>query len=360
MQTSERILFVDDDAMVRSAFARSLRRQGFEVDLAGGEAEATKLAAENTYAVIAADYRMPDIDGLNLVGHLRGIQPDATYMLVSGECDLDLALQAVNEFSVSYVIAKPWDIEELSSMLRRSIEHHYEKVGQRKLQSINMKSTSEIEAQRRSLQSTASTAEASMAEVLLNTLNLRDNETRGHCKRVAAYAKVIAEALGIRGQALVAIEQGSLLHDIGKVGIPDAILKKPDRLTDEDWLVLKRHTVIGGQLLDGIESMKQARAIVVQHHERWDGGGYPNGLAGEEIVLGARIFAVVDALDAILSDRPYRPARDIDTAIAEIQSCSGSQFDPNVVNAFLSIPKARWLEIRVLHPDEPKLVAGTT
>ncbi len=359
MQTSERILFVDDDAMVRSAFARSLRRQGFEVDLAGGEEEATRLVSEHQYAVIAADYRMPDIDGLNLVGHLRGFQPDATYMLVSGECDLDLALQAVNEFAVSYVIAKPWDIEELSSMLRRSIETHCEKVGQRKLQAVKMNATREIDAQRRSLQSTALATEASMAEVLLNTLNLRDNETRGHCKRVAAYAKLIADALGIKGQPLTSIEQGALLHDIGKVGIPDSILKKPDRLTDEDWQVMKRHTTIGAQLLDGIEAMKYARAIVLQHHERWDGGGYPSGLAGEEIVLGARIFAVVDALDAILSDRPYRPARDIDTAIAEIESCSSSQFDPNVVRAFLSIPKEKWLEIRVLYPDEQKLTVSS-
>lgn len=358
MQTSERILFVDDDAMVRSAFARSLRRQGFEVDLAGGEEEATKLANENTYAVIAADYRMPDIDGLNLVGHLRGMQPDATYMLVSGECDLDLALQAVNEFAVSYVIAKPWDIEELSSMLRRSIETHYEKVGQRKLQSINMKSNNDLDAQRRSLQNTVSGVETTMAEVLLNTLNLRDNESRAHCKRVAAYAKIIAEALGVRGQALVAIEQGALLHDIGKVGLPDSVLKKADRLTDEDWQVLKRHTVIGGQLLDGIEALKHARAIVVQHHERWDGAGYPHGLAGEEIVLGARIFAVVDALDAILSDRPYRPARDIDTAVVEIESCSGSQFDPNVVKAFSSIPKDKWLAVRAMNPDEPRLTGN--
>ncbi len=206
------------------------------------------------YAVIAADYRMPDVDGLDLVGHLRVIQPDATYMLISGECDLDLALQAVNEFSVSYVIAKPWDIEELSSMLRRSIETHYEKVGQRKLETLNMRSTQDIESQRRTLQTAASSVETTMAEVLLNTLNLRDNETRAHCKRVSTYARIVAETLGVRGQALISIEQGALLHDIGKVGIPDSVLNKPDRLSDEEWQIMKRHTVIGAQLLEGIEA----------------------------------------------------------------------------------------------------------
>ncbi|MBC7792377.1 MAG: HD domain-containing protein [Clostridia bacterium] len=355
MQTSERILFVDDDAMVRAAFARSLRRQGFEVDLAGGQEEATQLVNTNTYAVIAADYRMPDTDGLNLVGHLRGIQPDATYMLVSGECDLDLALQAVNEFSVSYVIPKPWDVEQLSSLLRRSVELHYERVGARELQDMNVRAAKEVIDERDSLKTAITGFETTMAEVLLNTLDLRDNETRAHCKRVATYARIVAEALGVKGQALVSIIQGALLHDIGKIGIPDAILQKPDRLSDEEWQVMKKHTTIGGQLLAEIDALKHARLIVVQHHERWDGAGYPNGLAGEEIVLGARIFAIVDTLDTILSDRPYRPARDIDDAMIEIEQCSGSQFDPNVVRAFMSIDTTRWLEVRALYPDEAKI-----
>lgn len=341
--------------MVRAAFARSLRRQGFEVDLANGQDEATQMVNATTYAVIAADYRMPDTDGLNLVGQLRDIQPDATYMLVSGECDLDLALQAVNEFSISYVIPKPWDVEELASLLRRSVELHVERVGARELQGIQVRNAKEVEEERDSLKTAIAGLETTMAEVLLNTLDLRDNETRAHCKRVATYARMIAEQMGVKGQALVAIVQGALLHDIGKIGIPDAILQKPDRLSDEEWQVMKRHTVIGGQLLGEIEGLRAARFIVVQHHERWDGAGYPNGLAGEDIVLGARIFAVVDTLDAILSDRPYRPARDIDEAIGEIEKCSGSQFDPGVVRAFMSIGKTRWLEVRALYPDEPKI-----
>lgn len=346
MEHAERILFIDDDAPVRLAFKRSLRGRGLAIDLASGAEEARQLMAANTYGVIATDYRMPKVNGLELVEEMQREQPDATYILVSGECDLDLALQAVNEHHISYVICKPWDTEELATVLKRSLEAYWERAGQRQLQENMVQSSRALEQQKARFAEAVAQAEAALTDALIASLELRGHETENHCRRVAAYALMIAQEMGIRGRMLNSIERGALLHDVGKIGIPDALLLKKGPLTPEEWKVMKTHTQIGAQLLDGFESMAGARQVVAQHHERWDGTGYPASLEGEQICLGARIFAVADTLDALLSERPYRPSYDEAYAVAEIKRCSGTQFDPQVVEAFLRIPSEDIRKVR--------------
>ncbi len=353
MEHADKILFVDDDAPVRSAFSRSLRGRGFTVDLASGIGEALAMASNNAYAVIASDYRMPNVDGLELIEQVRELQPDATYVLVSGECDLELALEAVNNHAVTYVVPKPWDIEELCSVLRRSIEAQWERAGQRAVQRFLVENSRRLEEQKRRLDEALVKNQALMAEALLSTLDLRNHETRAHCQRASTYARMLAEKLGLRGSILTSVQYGALLHDIGKIGVPDSILLKPGPLNAEEWKLMRTHTTMGAHLLDELEGLVAARDIVLQHHERWDGNGYPAGLAGEEICIGARIFAVVDALDAILSDRPYRKASTIDVARSEIQRGAGTQFDPSVVRAFLQIPAEQWVQVRKQFPDRP-------
>ncbi len=342
MDHSGRILFVDDDAPVRTAFARSLKSHGFEIDLADGFERAAELLEDREYAVIATDYRMPRVNGLELIQELRDQQPDTTFVLVSGECDLELALEAVNGHSVSHVICKPWDTEELAEILRRSVETHWERAGQRQVQ-MNMVATSKrLDEQRKKLLEATSATELNIAEMLLNAMDLRGHENRSHCRRVADYALLLAKEMGIRGHALLSIEQGALLHDVGKIGIPDSILFKPAALSEEEWTTMRSHPELGGKLLDGFETLSDTREIIRQHHERWDGTGYPMGLSGEQIVIGARIFAVVDAFEAIICARPYREARTIEMAIDEIVSCAGTQFDPTVVMAFAKISQKQW------------------
>ncbi len=184
-----------------------------------------------------------------------------------------------------------------------------------------------------------------MLDALLSALNTRDTETEGHLERVTAYTIELADLLNLREAELYPIERGALLHDIGKIGVPDSILRKPGKLTPEEWVEIRQHPLIGYEMCAKIDLLKTAATIVLHHHEAWDGSGYPYGLKGEAIPLGARIFAVADTLDAMTSDRPYRPALPFDAARTEIEKFSGRQFDPEIVKVFLSIPEPRWQRV---------------
>lgn len=353
MTPSERILFIDDELPVRTAFARTLRRQGLEVDLAGTHEEALELASKTPYAVIATDYRMPDTDGLTLSADLQKLQPLASFMLVSGECDLSLAVEAVNEHGIGFLVTKPWDGTELTALMHRAVTAHQERALQARLQQSSIENNRTFEDQKRRLQEAVERSEVFLADILLGALDLRNHETRAHCRRVATYARMLAEATGASETLKRHIYQGALLHDVGKIGVPDKILLKPGPLDPDEWAIMRQHCEMGAKLLEGFDALAEARDIVLQHHERWDGAGYPMGLRGKAICFGARIFAVVDALDAMLSDRPYRKAMTFEAALKQIVTNSGTQFDPEIVDAFLRIPRETWLEVRKTFSDDP-------
>jgi response regulator RpfG family c-di-GMP phosphodiesterase len=171
-------------------------------------------------------------------------------------------------------------------------------------------------------------------EALAAALDARDSATEGHCQRVTGCTLIMGEYFGIQGAEMTALHYGAALHDIGKIGIPDAILRKPGRLTEEEWDLMRQHPELGERIISGIEFLRTAVPVVLHHHERWDGAGYPAGLAGEAIPLGARIFMVSDAFDAMISNRPYRKGMPYDQALREIRHMSAKQFDPAVVEAF--------------------------
>ncbi|HWI50893.1 MAG TPA: HD domain-containing phosphohydrolase [Symbiobacteriaceae bacterium] len=183
-------------------------------------------------------------------------------------------------------------------------------------------------------------------EALIKALEMRDHETEGHSRRVVQYSLSLAQKLALPEAELVPIMRGALLHDIGKIGIPDSILRKNGPLNDEEWVVMRQHPRIGWEMLKGIDFLKDATPIILHHHERWDGSGYPARLVGEAIPLGARIFAVADAYDAITSDRPYRKGRSHEAALAEIKAGSGRQFDTRVVEALHALPTEELARIR--------------
>jgi putative nucleotidyltransferase with HDIG domain len=194
---------------------------------------------------------------------------------------------------------------------------------------------------------------------LTSALDFRDNETGGHSDRVVGYMELLLEQMNIHGADLATLRRGALLHDVGKIGVPDNVLRKPTALSESEWAVMKRHPEFGAQIISGIPFLEEVARIVRHHHERWDGMGYPDGLRGDRIPLGARIFAVGDSFDAMTSDRPYRRALSIEAAREEIRRCANSQFDPAVVNAFLSIPVARLAEIADVAPHtHPRVVAS--
>jgi len=185
-------------------------------------------------------------------------------------------------------------------------------------------------------------------EALAAALDAREHETQAHSQRVREYASALAERLGLQGEELIHVGRGALLHDVGKIGVPDSILLKPAKLTPQEWIQMKRHPQVGHEILRVIKFLEPAAEIVLTHQERWDGAGYPSGLRGTEIPLGARIFGVVDTLDAMTSDRPYRKALSFEAAWEEVRRCSGSQFDPRVAEAFLSIEPGIWKGIHDL------------
>jgi response regulator RpfG family c-di-GMP phosphodiesterase len=186
-----------------------------------------------------------------------------------------------------------------------------------------------------------------LLEGLIAALDYRDAETQWHSRRVSLYARRLAQALRIEEPELTVIEHGALLHDIGKIGVRDRVLLKPGPLTTEEWSEMKRHPELGWALLQRVDYLRPASSIVLQHQEKFDGSGYPGRLKGADIVIGARIFHVVDTLDAITSDRPYRKARPFEDARDEIVRCAGTQFDPAVVDAFLAVPAEEWERIRL-------------
>jgi putative nucleotidyltransferase with HDIG domain len=204
----------------------------------------------------------------------------------------------------------------------------------------------------RSLKDSQRARERSYVEAvgaIVTAADARDQETGGHSFRVALFAVELARVLGIQGEALKAIEWGALLHDVGKMVVPDDILRKGSPLTDEEWLIMKQHPNWGYEMLAEVSFLQsEALDLIYSHHERWDGAGYPRGLAGEDIPLGARVFAVVDTYDAITSDRPYRRARPHAVAIAELQRVSGQQLDPRVVEAFQEISEVELKRLRAM------------
>ena len=255
------------------------------------------------------------------------------------------ALQALQMGAYDYVL-KPFSAEQLLATIRRTLQY-------RRLQTQNdlfrhhleQLITARTEMLQHSMQQLENSYDVTL-EALGNALDLKDAETEGHSKRVTAYTLALGRAVGLPEPQLRTVGRGAFLHDIGKMAIPDAILRKPAKLTAEERAVMRTHSELGYQMIRKIPYLQEAAEIVYSHQEHFDGSGYPRGLRGEEIHIGARIFAVADTFDAITSNRPYRRANTMDAARREILRCAGTQFDPSIVDVFVATPDSIWLDLR--------------
>jgi response regulator RpfG family c-di-GMP phosphodiesterase len=331
-----RILVVDDDALILQALSRILQSEGHEVI---GHTDPTKAAEERDFSVVITDFMMPNFNGIELLGVIKQTNPHAVRLMLTAAADFKVALDAVNRGEVYRILSKPWQLAELTSVVRQSVEHF-------KLMAENRRLSAELLVRNQHLEVAVIERTNGLLDGMVRALDYRDTETQWHSRRVSLYSKHLAQKSGIHGDALEKIGQGALLHDIGKIGVRDSILLKPGPLTPEEWVEMKLHPDIGMRMLSAIPYLKEATNIVHQHQERWDGKGYPQGLRGNDIVVGARIFSIVDALDAITSDRPYRKGRSLDIAKSEIGRVGGSQLDPDLTKAFLEVPNGEWNEIR--------------
>jgi response regulator RpfG family c-di-GMP phosphodiesterase len=343
----ERVLILDDDELILRALARVLDAAGFSTQCFASAPEALAAIERDPPVVIISDYMMPEMDGITFLKQARTRAPGAVRILCTAAEDFSVALQAVNSGEVYRIISKPWHQQELLATVTQAAEAA-------RLRCENERLTAEVQRQNGQLREINLKLEEmvrhrtqALLEGLIAALDYRDAETQWHSRRVSLYARRLAQQIGIREPELTVIEHGALLHDIGKIGVRDRVLLKPGPLSADEWTEMKRHPELGWALLQRVDYLRPASSIVLQHQERWDGTGYPAGLRGEAIVVGARIFNIVDTLDAITSDRPYRRARQLSDARAEVIRCRGTQFDPAIVDAFLSVPPEEWERIRL-------------
>jgi putative nucleotidyltransferase with HDIG domain len=359
-----KILIIDDEPSILSVLDSLLSDQ-YECKTAMCAAEALEYLKEERFDLVLSDIMMPGMSGLELLAEITARCRETVVILISGNLNIQSAIEAMRRGAFDYV-TKPFNLSDVETAVARALRH----------QSL-LKANQQYEQHLEDLVSLR-THELSIANVNLNStleklymnyratlralaaaLEARDVETKGHSDRVVSYCLRLGKQMGLADRDLITLEHGALLHDIGKIGVPDAILLKRGALTEDEWNYMRRHVEYGAQILRGIDFLEGATSIVAQHHERYDGSGYPSKLEGDLICLGARIFAVADAVDAITSDRPYRAARPFEAAADELMRCAGTHFDPEIVRAFTSVPIDSWSEIRQL-ATEPGLVMKNT
>jgi putative nucleotidyltransferase with HDIG domain len=354
-----RALVVDDEQAICDILCEKLESEAYECRSCLSAEEGLALVHRERFDIILSDLRMPGMSGLEFLKRSRAECPYAAFILITGEDDVRVGVEAMKNGASDYVV-KPFKLDEVlrrvaSALKRKSLENEVEEY-RHHLEQMVQERTQELEEALRRIQETYDQT----LEALGAALDLRDGATAGHSGRVAQYALKIAEAMGCSQGQLHEMTRGAYLHDIGKIGIPDGILLKDSPLSRQEVEVMRNHVAIGYQFVKRIGFLAPAAEIVLAHQERFDGGGYPLGLRGNEIPLGARIFAVADTFDAMTSDRPYRKALPVEAAFEEIQREAGCQFDPEVVRVFLSLPRGIWEEIRneTTHPPWPSRPAS--
>jgi putative nucleotidyltransferase with HDIG domain len=340
-----RILIVDDEAIVRDVLMRKLTSLGYDCDCCENSNMAISLLEKSNYDLMLADIMMNELGGTRLLEEALHIRPEIAVILVTSVVDIEIAVDLLKEGAYDY-ITKPFSLEEVSISVSRALEKRRllvdNKMYQRGLEEQVSRRTQQLKEALEVLRHTYH----STLMALGTALDTRDADADGHSLRVTIYATRIARQLGTDPDTLRVIQQGAVLHDIGKIGVPDSLLRKPGRLTADEWVLIRKHPEIGFRILSGITFLKDAAKLVLHHQEKYDGTGYPSRLKEEAIFLGARIFAVADTLDCMTSHRPFQPATSFEATQEEIMRVSGMQLDPAVVNAFLNIPLSEWKQIR--------------
>ncbi|HEX8475908.1 MAG TPA: HD domain-containing phosphohydrolase [Pyrinomonadaceae bacterium] len=339
-----RILITDDEPELRTLLFDLLSGR-YECKAVASAEEALVELRGGEFEIIISDIMMRGMSGLEMIPHLRELAPDAVVIMVSGTQTVESAIEALRAGAFDYLM-KPFDLRHVEAAVSRALEHHELRAAKRRYETRLEEMVEERTAALHHALSSLEDAYRTTLKALTAALETRDSETHGHSERVVSFSLRLGREMGLNRDAMRALEFGALLHDIGKIGVPDAILRKPAKLTSEEWTKMRLHPLLGQQILRGIEFLEGAAHVVAQHHEKWDGSGYPMGLRSTEIDLNARIFAVADAFDVMTSDRVYRAGRSYDVAAAELDEYAAKQFDADVVAAFHRVPREEWDEMR--------------
>lgn len=326
-QPMPRVLIVDDDPGILMALKQLLTNEEgrYELLIASSPLEAISIFREGPLAVIICDQAMPDMSGVELLTLVRQQSPTTVCIMITGMTDMKLAEEVVNQHLVHYFVTKPWNSGKMQQLVADAIatnQRRDENPGEAYGEAAQLKSYEH-----------ASRAAFSLARAV----DARDRYTHSHSSLVSAWSQVMGKTLGLASDLLEEIRIGGLLHDLGKIGIPDDVLLKTSKLTDKEFRYIKMHPIIGVTITEPIDFPWNITAIVRQHHENHDGSGYPTGIAGEEICLPARITHIVDAFEAMSANRVYRSALPMEKIESEFERCSGSQFDPELTEVFLNL-----------------------
>ena len=339
-KTTAKALIVDDSKVIRTILSRQLGHFGYYCDMASNGIEALQSIENGNYDLILLDINIPHISGIEVLRRIKHKYVNLPVIMVSALNSIDPVRMAFQGGAFDYV-TKPWNVEKLQFAVARAIKHGrlakentaYHEAMEKKVEERAQELTEALAETRKTYQTTIL--------ALGSALETRDIETQAHSLRVSCYSTLLAAELGINNtDQMIDIERGAYLHDIGKIGVPDHILKKSDSLTPEEWKIMKRHPEVGKKMIEGINFLSGAVKTVLYHHEHYNGSGYPSGVKDENIPIEARIFAVADAFDTLISGRPYREAVSASESREIIRSDSGTQFDPKVVCGFEKIAES--------------------
>lgn len=344
----EHILIVDDEEMIRDLLSSALEQEAYICHQAANVDEAFGLLSQQPVDLVISDIMMPGRSGVELLRDLKKINPDIAVLMITGLSDMNTAMECVHLGADDY-ITKPFGINRVVLTVKNLIEMRSLAIEKKNYQASLEFKVMEQTAQIRIAMNELSSAYDNTLSALVKALDAREKEVGSHSERVMNYTAFLGGKLGLTGRELQDLSKGALLHDIGKIGISDNILLKPGQLDDNEWLEMRKHPQIGYAILSEIDFLKKPAEIILSHHERFDGSGYPKQIKGEQIPLGARIFGIVDTLDAMTSDRPYRKALPFALVGPEIIKFRGTQFDPEIADLFLSIPRKQWEECAGKH-----------
>jgi response regulator RpfG family c-di-GMP phosphodiesterase len=343
--SARRVLIVDDERDIRTTLHAVFGSAGYECRVAHNGREAARLFEAERAPLTITDLKMPVMDGLQLLQHVRARDADAAVIMLTGAADVRTAVESLKQGASDFIL-KPVNLDQVLLSAERALERRQLLIERREHQALLeqrvTEATRDLAAALRELRQTYQAT----LEALGSALATREVGTELHSRRVHGYSLALARGHGLPEPELDALGRGVLLHDIGKIGISDAILLKPGPLTEAEWAIMRSHPEIGREILERIPFLRDAIPVVRHHHERWDGSGYPLGLAGSAIPIGARIFAIADAFDAMTFDRPYSRAISLEAARDRIRDGAGSHFDPDVVATFLRMPLEVFAEIR--------------
>jgi len=353
MSHQHSVLFVDDEVNILKALQRLLRSEDMQVMCASRAEEALGILERQPIQVVLSDQRMPEMNGVDFLARVRERWPDIVRMMLTGYTEMDVAVDAINRGEIYRLITKPWNDDELRATIRQAFDHAHLKAEIRRLNQVTREQNFKLQDMNRNLENKVRERTKQLAAkhqelrsayvqtigALANAVDAKDTYTRGHSERVGVYASKIARQMGFAKEFIERVYIAGLLHDVGKIGVRDAVITKPDRLTPEEYEEIKAHPEIGARILEPVDFLADIVPCVRHHHEWFDGSdaGYPLHLSGEMIPLPSRVILVADTVEAMTSDRPYRRALPLDVVYTELTKYAGSQFDPAVVQACVRV-----------------------